>query len=245
MDDFKVWYNQQPFLSRTYLTCVILTTTVVSFGIISPYHINLDLVKVFSSVQIWRLITNFFFVGTFSFNIIFALFFLHFAISRIESLYSKRNYADLLYLILFTMITLDIVGMIFSAPFLISGFQIVLIYIWCKRRPLEIVQFLFGIRIKSAYFPFFLVGFHLLTGQNVLIDVIGLAIGHVYIFLKDIYPQQSHKDYLRTPLFFQKLVDKYIIPLSEQHNYQNVQRNDQPQAGNVFRAFQGRGVRIG
>jgi hypothetical protein len=45
-------------------------------------------------------------------------------------------------------------------------------------------------------------GFHLLTGRSILIDLIGLAAGHSYIFLKDILPAlNSHRNYLKTPRF--------------------------------------------
>lgn len=30
-------------------------------------------------------------------------------------------------------------------------------------------------------------------------NLIGIALGHLYIFLKDIYAIRSHKDYLATP----------------------------------------------
>jgi hypothetical protein len=42
-------------------------------------------------------------------------------------------------------------------------------------------------------------GFHLLTGENIVPDIIGLVTGHIYYFLKDIYPLTSRKHYLNTP----------------------------------------------
>jgi hypothetical protein len=75
------------------------------------------------------------------------------------------------------------------------------IYIWSKKRPFEEVYFLFGLKVKSGYFCFVLIGFHLITGRSIVEDIIGVAVGHLYIILKDILPSKNHSDYLKTPEF--------------------------------------------
>ena len=75
------------------------------------------------------------------------------------------------------------------------------LYVWCKKRPLEKVSFFFGIIVDSkifvfiyhhiclgGYLPWVIVGWNILTGASVLNDLIGIAIGHLYIVLKDILP---------------------------------------------------------
>ena len=42
-------------------------------------------------------------------------------------------------------------------------------------------------------------GFHLLTGLSFLDDLLGLAAGHAYVFLKDILAIKYRKDYIATP----------------------------------------------
>jgi Derlin-2/3 len=76
-----------------------------------------------------------------------------------------------------------------------------LIYVWCKRNPMEKVMFYFGIVVKSAYFPFILIAFHIITGDSITSDIIGLVVGQSYIFLKDILPVSRGKYYLKTPRF--------------------------------------------
>jgi hypothetical protein len=42
MGDFELWYKDLPFVTRTYMTSILVTTTVMSFGIITPYSLILD-----------------------------------------------------------------------------------------------------------------------------------------------------------------------------------------------------------
>ena len=80
-------------------------------------------------------------------------------------------------------------------------------YIYCKRRPHEEFQLMFGFKVKSnlfiysgGYFPFVWVAVKVLLFQDSLApNLVGLGLGHLYIFLKDIYAVQNHKDFLATP----------------------------------------------
>jgi hypothetical protein len=63
-----------------------------------------------------------------------------------------------------------------------------------------------GINLKSGYFPWIYMGFNVLLGQSFFVYLVGLLLGHMYIFVKDIMLLKIHKDYLPTPKFFKKLV---------------------------------------
>jgi len=59
--------------------------------------------------------------------------------------------------------------------------------------------------IKGGYFPFVWAALKaLLMGESFVPLLIGLALGHLFIFLKDIYVVRTHKDYLGTPNFIKK-----------------------------------------
>ncbi len=76
-----------------------------------------------------------------------------------------------------------------------------LVYVWARTNPNVEVSFLFGVKFKAAYFPWVLIGFKLLLGMMPLMDIVGAVIGHVYVYLKDIYPLVSGKRLLETPQF--------------------------------------------
>lgn len=211
MEELKGWYLKFPIFSRCFLTAVIFVTVVSST--VYPdilYYIYLDLEKL-KYFQIWRIFTNFFFIGKFGPNILWDVIFLYFSITRLQSIFSERQLDEQLWLSLFNMVLLSVIGLIFKEVFLCHSLLFSFLYIWCKRRPFEEISF-FGLSLKSGYFPFVLMLFHLITGQSIYRDLYGMAVGHIYIFLKDIYPVSSNNHFLRTPLSFSKVVNKYLNP---------------------------------
>jgi hypothetical protein len=70
-------------------------------------------------------------------------------------------------------------------------------------------------------------------GEGFLPNAIGLALGHLYIFLKDIYVIKSHKDLLATPRFLNNWW----------YRRSGAAPRNQPSRGDS--AFSGSGVRIG
>ena len=49
----------------------------------------------------------------------------------------------------------------------------------------------FGImNFQAPYLPWVLFGFSLLLGNSVLVDIIGIAVGHTYYYLEDVFPNQ-------------------------------------------------------
>jgi Derlin-2/3 len=71
--DFNQWYHSLPKFTRTYLVSVFIVTFCVTYVKSLPvfYYFALSFEMAFSHFQIWRLITNFFIVGKFSFNFLF------------------------------------------------------------------------------------------------------------------------------------------------------------------------------
>lgn len=59
--------------------------------------------------------------------------------------------------------------------------------------------------ISGGYFPFVWTAVKVFLFQDSLIpNLMGIGLGHLYIFLKDIYAVQYHKDFLATPEFFKR-----------------------------------------
>ena len=50
--------------------------------------------------------------------------------------------------------------------------------------------------------------FHLFTGGNPLNDLIGVAAGHTYYFLKNILPESHGYNLIKTPGFMHTIVNK-------------------------------------
>jgi len=50
--------------------------------------------------------------------------------------------------------------------------------------------------------------YHVLTGGNPFSDLIGVAAGHTYIYLKMVLPESHGYDLLKTPKWVELMVDK-------------------------------------
>ena len=55
------------------------------------------------------------------------------------------------------------------------------------------------------YLPWVLVVFRVFIGESPLLELVGLVTGHVYYFLRHVYPQQSGIDLLATPALLYRL----------------------------------------
>lgn len=55
-------------------------------------------------------------------------------------------------------------------------------------------------------------GFNVLMGQSLLVFLLGLAFGHLFIFVKDELTVRYHRDLLETPIFLYTI--EYTAPVS-------------------------------
>lgn len=83
----------------------------------------------------------------------------------------------------------------------------------------------FGLLTFNApYLPWVLLGFSLLLGNSIAVDILGMVVGHIYYFLEDVFPNQPGGwRILKTPLALQMLCD----PVTEDPNY-NPPPEDRP-----------------
>ena len=91
---------------------------------------------------------------------------------------------------------------VMQSPFIFS-----LIYVWSKKVP-DAMMSIWGFPVQSVHLPWVLMGFHLFTGGNPFNDLIGVVVGHTYIFLKTILPGTHGYDLLKTPGFVVSMVER-------------------------------------
>merc|ERR1719335_1809769 len=75
-----------------------------------------------------------------------------------------------------------------------------ILYYWSRREPYAELNF-FSFTIKGYQFPFALCFFQLLMGGNIWMDLLGLASGHIFYFLKDVVPGEYGVSMIKTPEF--------------------------------------------
>ncbi|KAM9178668.1 derlin-2-like isoform 2-T2 [Mergus octosetaceus] len=97
-------------------------------------------------------------------------------------------------------------------------FNMIFLYRYCRmleegsfrgRTADFVFMFLFGGFLMTAPFlPWVLMGFSLLLGNSIIIDLLGIAVGHIYYFLEDVFPNQpGGKKLLLTPSFLKMVFD--------------------------------------
>lgn len=66
-----------------------------------------------------------------------------------------------------------------------------LVYVWSRRNPYVRMNFFGLLNFQAPYLPWVLLAFSLLLGNAILVDLMGIAVGHIYYFLEDVFPNQS------------------------------------------------------
>lgn len=77
-----------------------------------------------------------------------------------------------------------------------------LVYVWSRRNPFIRMNFFGLLNFLAPYLPWVLLGFSVILGNTIWVDLMGMAVGHIYYFLEDVFPKQrGGMRILKTPLF--------------------------------------------
>ncbi|PJF18895.1 Derlin [Paramicrosporidium saccamoebae] len=120
----------------------------------------------------------------------------------------------------FTAITvtaiLCCIGPMMKATFLSTALTFMIVYVWARRNPAIMMNFLGVFNFNAPFMPWVLLGFSLLlSGQLPVADLIGIGAGHAYYYMADIYPILYGDRPLKTPNFLSTLLnprEEIIIP---------------------------------
>lgn len=185
--DLMSWYMEIPVISRIYLTGAFLTTAACAVEIINPFslYFNWDLVM---SGQIWRLVTSYLFFGTFSVDFLFHMYFLVRYSRLLEEGDFRGRTANYLLMLLFGVTNICMVASYINVHFLGSALTFMMAYVWGRRNPDVKMSFLGFLTFHAPYLPWVMLTFSVLIGNAIVMDVIGICVGHAYYFLEFVYP---------------------------------------------------------
>merc|ERR1712154_574100 len=125
-----------------------------------------------------------------------------------DTFYGRK--ADFVIMFLFAITTMSLIASLPYMPYVLLGqaFTIMLVYVWARRNPMVRMNFFGLLTFQAPYLPWVLLGFSLLLGNSVSVDLLGMAVGHCYYFLEDIFPQQPGGwKLIKTPQFLKVLTD--------------------------------------
>lgn len=207
------YYHSLPPISKAYGTLCVAVTTACSLRLLNPYILALEYELVFSYFEVWRLITNFFFLGTFSINFgIRLLMIARYGVNLEKGPFERRT-ADFLWMIIFGALSLLVLSAIpvFRYGFLGISLVFMLVYVWSREFPNAQINIYGLVTLKAFYLPWAMLALDVIFGSPLVPDLLGIIAGHLYYFLTVLHPLATGKNLLKTPKWVQKLVARWRI----------------------------------
>ncbi|KAI8364303.1 Der1-like domain family member 1 [Choanephora cucurbitarum] len=200
------WYNGIPPITKALFTLTIATTAVSGLGLVSPTSLILYWPNVKAKLQLWRLVTCFFF-NKFSLGFAFNTYFLYRNSLQLENEVFAGQPADYMFFHLFTSGLQLAAASLFGIYVLNDGLLLSVAYLWAQHHREQIVSFMFGLQFKAIYLPWVMIASDfLMSGGNLpRASIAGVLSAHAYYYLTHIYPSQGGRRYLQTPAFLKRL----------------------------------------
>ncbi|XWS47697.1 hypothetical protein CRYUN_Cryun13aG0006300 [Craigia yunnanensis] len=114
-----------------------MTTTALYLGLYDPWNIALSYQDVFKRFQVWRLITNFFFLGPFSpFFAVRLIMIARYGVLLERGPFDKRT-ADYVWMLIFGALSLLVMAAIpfLWTPFMAGSLVFMIVYVWSREFP--------------------------------------------------------------------------------------------------------------
>ncbi|KAG9456485.1 hypothetical protein H6P81_000993 [Aristolochia fimbriata] len=207
------FYNSLPPITKAYGTICVLATTAFQLGLYHPVHIALIYDHIFSHFEVWRLFTNFFFLGKFSINFGIRLLMLaRYGVQLEKGPFEKRT-ADFLWMIIFGAFALLVLSAIplvvpvfMAPPFLGVSLVFMLLYLWSREFPNAQINIYGLVTLKAFYLPWAMLVLDVIFGSPISPDLLGIVAGHMYYFCSVLYPLAGGPNLLKTPRWVHKLI---------------------------------------
>ncbi|KAI8056489.1 Derlin, partial [Thamnidium elegans] len=142
------WYQSIPPITKALFTLSIVTTAASGLGLIQPSSLILYWPAVRSKLQLWRLVSCFFF-NKFGLGFAFNLYFLYRNSLQLETEIFQGQPADYIFFHLFSSGLQLAAASVFDMFVLSDGLLLSIAYLWAQHNRDTPVTFMFGIRFKA------------------------------------------------------------------------------------------------
>jgi Derlin-2/3 len=96
--------------------------------------------------------------------------------------------AHYIWMLLFGILNISTMASYYQVNFLGSALTFMMAYVWGRRNEDVKMSFLGFLQFNAPYLPWVMLTFSVLIGNAVVMDVIGICVGHLYYFLEFVYP---------------------------------------------------------
>lgn len=200
-----------PPVTKIYLGSVLATTLGVKLNYVQLLSLYFN-PKLILQGEYWRLGSSFLFFGSFGIPFLFNLLFIYRYCKSLEEEHYRGKTAEFLIFCSFSVFLILIAGLVLNLPWLGMSFTQVFIYVWSRRNPFTLLNFL-GFIIRAPYLPYVFAGLTFAFGGDLVDDLVGILVGHSYYFLEDIFPN-LHGGFkiLNTPEFMKRIFNENYVP---------------------------------
>ncbi|XP_073079068.1 derlin-3 isoform X2 [Manis javanica] len=167
-------FLQVPAVTRAYTAACVVTTAAVQLELLSPFQLYFNPHLVFRKFQVWRLVTNFLFFGPLGFSFFFNMLFVFRYCRMLEEGSFRGRTADFVFMFVFGGVLMILLGLLGSLFFLGQALTAMLVYVWSRRSPQVRVNFFGLLTFQAPFLPWALMGFSLLLGNSILVDLLDL-----------------------------------------------------------------------
>jgi Derlin-2/3 len=190
------WYKELPPVTRCYLTAAVCITALCYFEILTLFHLYLDFKLIASKWQWWRLVTTFLFFGdSISIDFLFHMYFLVRYSTSLEqgAFWGASASASFFWMLLFGSSCMLCIAPFVKIPFLSHSLTFMMVYVYGRRNEGVRMTFLHLFTFRAPYLPWVLLGFSFLLGSfSPGVDLLGILVGHIYIFFQDVAPNMPN-----------------------------------------------------
>lgn len=228
-----------PPVSKTFGVACFMTTAAYYMNLYDAESIALFYGLVFKRLQVWRLITNFFFLGPFSFPFAVRLIMIaKYGVSLERGPFDKRT-ADFVWMLIFGALSLLVMAAVpyLWSPFMGISLVFMIVYVWSREFPNARINIYGLVSLKGFYLPWAMLALDLIFGNPLKPDILGMVAGHLYYFLTVLHPLAGGKFKFNTPLLVHKIVAYW-----GEGTQINAPVQSNPSAGIIFK---GRSNRLG
>eukprot|EP01065_Artemidia_motanka_P036326 TRINITY_DN44246_c0_g1_i1.p1 TRINITY_DN44246_c0_g1~~TRINITY_DN44246_c0_g1_i1.p1 ORF type:complete len:217 (+),score=55.12 TRINITY_DN44246_c0_g1_i1:63-713(+) len=194
------WFYSTPPVTRAYLSAVCLATTLTTLEVISPHSLYLNW-KLVGEGEVWRVLTNFAYIGEFGVEFAFQAMFLHLDASALEEHGRTSRFA---FVLLTGALVMLAIAWFFRIDFMSHTMTFMITYIWSKRNPDAQIALCGFLVVSAPLLPWvLLIADACYDSSGAFQNAMGIAIGHVIWYVEDVVPavlRYPHgKDLIPTP----------------------------------------------
>ncbi|KAL4328618.1 hypothetical protein AHAS_Ahas13G0218100 [Arachis hypogaea] len=184
------WYHSLPPISKAYGTACVFATAAYHLGLYRLPYIALIYEDVFYRFQVWRLVTNFFFLGPFSINFGIRLLMIARYGVQLEKGPFERRTADFLWMMIFgalVLLSLSAIPFLWD-PFLAVSLVFMLVYVWSREFPNAQINIYGLVQLKAFYLPWAMLALDVIFGSPLTADLLdqNIPLGGVCLQARDI-----------------------------------------------------------